>query len=198
MEKMYLFVLMTFLSLHGARAAELPSHALAPGKVQVGGLFGANNFRAMGETKPSAAGEFLLGLPHNLAAYGDGAWNRVFGYHVTFRDGSCESQGIDLCIARASVNFYDLGGGLQWSIPTRTRIVPYFRGGLSWIHLTGSAKVGAQSWDGYGNRLAGTFGSGIRVHVSRSFGVLADVRAFHGIDMPWLVRVSGGFFYQFR
>jgi hypothetical protein len=145
MEKMYLFVLMTFLSLHGARAAELPSHALAPGKVQVGSLFGANNFRAMGEIKPSAGGEFLLGLPHNFAAYGDSAWNRVFGYRATFRDGSCESQGIDLCIARASVNLYDLGGGLQWSIPNKTGIVPYFRGGLSWIHLTASAQVRAHS-----------------------------------------------------
>jgi hypothetical protein len=96
------------------------------------------------------------------------------------------------------VNLYQFGGGLQWSIPNRSRIVPYVRGGLSCVHLTASAKVGAQSWSGYGNRLAGTFGGGARLHISRSFGVLADVRAYYGIDMPWLVRVSSGFFYQFK
>jgi hypothetical protein len=197
MKKLYLFVLLTFLSPHGAWAADLPRPAPAPGKLQIGTLFGANSFWPTGEAQPSAGGEFVLGLPHNLGVYGDGGWNRVWKFRMA-DDRSRESQGIDARTASASVNLYDLGGGLQWNIPNRTRIVPYFRAGLSWIHPTAVANVGAQSWDGNANRLAGTFGGGIRVHASRNFGVITDLRVFHGIDMPSMVRVSGGFFYQFR
>jgi hypothetical protein len=198
MQKLYLFVVLTSLSPHGAWAADLPRQAPAPVKAQIGTLFGANNFWQTGEAKPSAGGEFVLGLPHNLAAYGDGWWNRVWKFRVVDLDGSWESQGIDARTASALVNLYDLGGGLQWSIPNRTRIVPYFRAGLSWLHLTAIANVGGHSWDVNGNRLAGTFGGGIRVYASRNFGVITDLRVFHRTDIPSMVRVSGGLFYQFK
>lgn len=198
MQKLNLIVLMTSLSLHGAGAADRSHYALAPGKVQISGLFGANRNEVRDETKPSARGEFLLGLPHSFAAYADGGWDHVIGFRLTFHDGSGESQGSDPLTARASADLYHFGGGLQWSIPTRSRVVPYLQGGLGWVHATGSAQVGAQSWSASRNHVAGTFGCGAKVHVSRNFGVLADLRLLKGHDMTGLVRVSGGFFYQFR
>ncbi len=199
MQKMNLIVLTASLFLHAAGAADMSHYVLAPGEVQIGGLFGANRHEYRDETKPSARGEFLLGLPHSFAAYADGGWDHVIGFRLTFYDGGREEQGSDPVIARASADLYHFGGGLQWSIPTRSRIVPYLQGGLGWAHLTGSAQVGAQSWSVSRDRVAGTFGCGAKVHVSRNFGVLADVRIFHGgHDLPRLVRVSGGFFYQFK
>ena len=223
MKRHLLFVLLLFLVPHGfavgadgeaARqstsqdtppeaAAQPPrdapsrsQYALPKGKYQIGGLLGANRFWAMGFTKPSLGGEALYGLPHNLAVHGDGSWNRTFGYHGWDFSGLCKGPG--LCATSAAVNLYDLGGGLQWSIPNRTRVLPYFQGGPSWIHLGVSARVDGLLVEASGDRFAGSFGGGVRGHLTRKFGLLVDARVFRGIDMPWLVRVSGGFFYQFK
>jgi hypothetical protein len=150
----------------------------------------------LGFTKPSFGGEVLYGLPHNLALLGDGSWNRTFGFHGADFSGLCKLPGF--CAASAAVNVYDLGGGLQWSIPTRTPVVPYFRGGPSWIHLGVRARVDGVRVEASGDRFAGSFGGGVRVHLTRKFGLLVDARVFRGMDMPWLVRVSGGFSYQFK
>lgn len=179
-------------------APELPEYALPKGKVQIGGLVGANRFWAMGFAKPSLGGEVLYGLPNNLAVYGEGSWNRVFGFHAWGFGGLCESPEFCIPDASAGVNVYDLGGGLQWSIPNRTRLVPYVRGGPSWIHLGVGVRVDGLHVEASGDRFAGSFGGGVRVHLARKVGLVVDVRAFRGIDMPWLVKVSGGFFYQFK
>lgn len=180
----------------GGEAAGLSPYALPKGGYQVGSLLGANRFWAMGFIKPSLGGEVLYGLPHNLAVYGDGSWNRAFGYHGWDSGGLCKWPG--LCATSAAVNLYDLGGGLQWSIPNQSRVVPYFRVGPSWIHLDVGARVDGLLVEASGDRFAGSFGAGVRVHLTRRFGLLVDARVFRGIDMPWLVRVSGGFFYQFK
>lgn len=169
-------------------AKKLTPTILPSGRVQVGGLLGVNRFQVMGRAEPSAGGEILIGLPHNLAVYGDASWNRIFRFRAA---------GPALNVS-ADVNLYDAGGGVLWSIPNRTRIVPYLRGGGSLIHLSAGARLGEQSFDSSANRFAGSFGGGARVHINKKFGLLGDVRAFRGINMLWLFRLSGGFFYQFK
>jgi len=179
-------------------AKKLTPTTLPSGKVQVGILFGVNRFQVMGMAKPSAGGETLIGLPHNLAVHGDASWNRIFGLHGAGLAPSPQSPGIDSAYVGADVNLYDAGSGLLWSIPNRTRIVPYLRGGGSLIRLTVGVRLGEQSFSDSGNRFAGSFGGGARVHMTRESGLLVDLRAFRGIDMLWLVRCGGGFFYQFK
>ncbi|MCP5116607.1 MAG: porin family protein [bacterium] len=167
-----------------ARQPELPRYALPPGKVQLGGLYGGSVFQNSGKVQDSIGAQVLVGLRKNLAVYGEGAWNR--GIEV------------DPLKINLGSDFYDLGGGMQLSIPNRSRIVPYFRGGIGLIHLTDTPAFGRWSDGNSGSRFAGSLGAGVRVHLTDRYGFQVGLRGFDGPDVGSIVRTSVGFFYQFK
>ena len=167
-----------------APQSELPGYALPPGKVQVGGLYGGSVFQDDGKVQDSIGAQVLVGLRKNLAVYGEGAWNRGIEPHPLR---------INL-----GADFYDLGGGLQLSIPNRSRIVPYFRGGVGLVHLTATRAFGQWPHRKSGTQFGGSIGAGVRVHLTDRYGLLVELRGFDGPDVGSNVRTSAGFFYQFK
>ncbi len=163
---------------------EQPAYTLPPGKVQLGGRYGGSVFEDSGKVQESAGAEILVGLPKNFAVYGEGGWNH-----------GIEVRPLNLNLGR---DFYDLGSGLQWSIPNRSRIVPYFRGGVGLIHLTASPTIGRWSYGDSGSRFARSLGAGVRVHLRDGYGFLVGLQSLDGPDLPSIVRTSFGFFYQFK
>ena len=160
-------------------------YALLPGEVQVGGLFGASHLASgVGQTQGLIGGEVVVGLPHNFAVFGEGAWH----------------SGIDLGVwnVRLGTDMYDLGTGIEWAIPNRTPIVPYLRAGVSLIHIDAQARFGPWRFWASGNKIAASFGGGATVHITDRYGFLFDIRGFDGSEMAGMVRTSIGFFYRFK
>jgi hypothetical protein len=160
-------------------------YALLPGEVQVGGLFGASYLASgIGQTQGLIGGEVVVGLPHNFAVFGEGAWH----------------SGLDLGVwnIRLGTDLFDLGTGIEWTVPNRTPLVPYLRAGVSLIHIDAQARFGPWKYWVSGNKIAASLGGGVTVHLNDNFGFLFDIRGFDGSGLPVMVRTSVGFFYRFK
>ncbi|MCP5119841.1 MAG: hypothetical protein GY953_54275 [bacterium] len=134
--------------------------------------------------QPSFGGELVVGLPHNLALFAEGT----------------KHNSVDLGVwnLRLGTDLYDLGGGVEWNIPNRTRVAPYLRGGVGLVHANARVRFRRHDLRVSGSNFAGNLGGGLRIHLRENYGFLVDVRAFQGPDLPWMARTSFGFFYRFK
>ena len=167
------------------RRTEAPHYRLLPGKVQLAGRFGGSYLhRGAGRVQPSFGGELVVGLPHNLALFAEGT----------------RHHSVDLGVRnlRLGADLYDLGGGVEWNIPNRTRVVPYLRGGAGLVHVNTRVGFHRHNFWASGSNFAGNLGVGLRIHLKENYGPLVDMRAFQGPDLPWMARTSFGFFYRFK
>ena len=168
-----------------SQQTEQPQYGLLPGQVQLAGRFGGSYLhRSGGQVQPSLGGELLVGLPKNLALFAEGT-----------RHSSVE---LGVWNLKLGSDLYDFGGGVEWNIPNRTRVTPYLRGGVGLVHV--NSRLGFRQRELWvsGSNIAGSFGGGLRVHLREGYGLLVDLRAFQGPDLPWMTRTSFGFFYRFK
>lgn len=149
---------------------------------------------------PTLGGGALFSLTKNIWAYGDFEW-------VPKYERTATAQGIaGGSWSETSSRYYTNGfGGLQFTLPTVTRVVPYFLIGGGVVHFSQTAHntvsaVGGVCSDGTGTctndvrtgnpnddpKLSGTFttgaahyGGGIRYFVKENWGIRAGAEGFY-------------------
>jgi hypothetical protein len=168
-----------------------PSHtasdyALTLGKVELTGFTGFNLQEGTGQgTEPSFGGSLGLGINRFLTIVLEGSWNSTV---------SADFEGVEV-----QARVYDLNGGLQVNFPNNSRVVPYVVAGGGLLHATAGVKFfGADVVGDSATEFSPNFGGGLKVHISNTFGVRLEGKAFHPIDGGWGGRVTAGVFYQFK
>lgn len=164
-------------------AVEWPEYTLPPGKIEIGGIVGANVLNLVPQANPSVGGEVVVGLSHGFGLVGETSWNRLLGLNLP--DG------------RVGAALYEAGGGLRWSPFRWNRLSPYVRAGASWVHVAVNASFGQREIGASTDRPGANLGFGARVYLSRRVGVVADFGAIQA-GGGWLSRFSTGFFCQIR
>ena len=168
---------------------ETPDYALTAGGIELGGFGGLNVFKDTGQgAEPTLGGEFAVGLHRNFALYAEGAWNSVVAFKFS-----------DVATTEVSASVWDVSGGVQVSVPNKTRVVPYFRAGPSLVVISARAKLGGATIASESlYEFATNLGGGAKVHINANLGVLVDIRGFRGPNVDWWGRATVGVFYQFK
>jgi len=102
-------------------------------------------------------------------------------------------------------NLYTLGAGLQVMASNRSRLVPYARVGMGYLHGTESVSIGGGIVSGYASDTSGApalmAGGGLRTYLGRNFGLDVRVMGVRTIGYNGggtAVTPSVGVFFQSR
>jgi opacity protein-like surface antigen len=175
---------------------------LTHGKIEIRGFGGGVNAGNILVSQPafSAGVEAAIGLNRIVAVTGD----YVFDHLGSADNSFCFSGGCSQ--SHQSQQMHEFMGGFRFSIPNRSRIMPYgavSAGGAALTQKFSSSGPGFSSADSHSTTtFAFALGGGASYRLSRRTGINVDARGvavtFASDSTPgWMVRTTGGFYFRF-
>ena len=139
-----------------------------------------------GGTDPVGGLKIRGGLSRYLSGYGEFTYSRTRNDVFLFRGNNGELQ----------ASLIDLNAGLE-AHASGLRLAPYGFSGIGLVRAGSSAEVLGQKAESSVNKVAGSFGGGVRFFVNRHWGFSAEVKAVKPMDIKWIQRYAAGIFLSF-
>lgn len=137
-------------------------------------------------TDPVGGMKIRGGLGRFVSGYGEFAYSRTRNDVLLFRGNNGELQS----------SLIDLNGGLELH-GSGLRLAPFAFSGIGLVRAGSSAELLGQKSEGAVNKLAGSFGGGLRFFVNRHWGFSAEAKAMKPMDLKWIQRYAVGIFLSF-
>jgi hypothetical protein len=162
------------------------------GSIEGGGM---HETGAGGGLHPALKGGVEIGVHKYLAIFGEGGWS-----HASGNASSC--YGYYCASASATLNYYQLGGGLEVVGTNHSRFVPYGKIGAAYVgagarvNLSG---VYSGSGSGYASAPAAVAGGGLRAYINHHVGIDTQVsflRTLGNYGGSTIIAPTVGVFFQ--
>lgn len=181
------FITMLFVCLFAVTGLSASEYDTKLGTVEIGAGAGVAYLNGSSTVQPTIVTRGGVSLHKTVSVFGEFDYTSLGG-------GSEFLYGQRIS---ASAKLLDYGAGVQFTIPTGTRVVPY--GVLSVGSLRGSANVDVSGFNvGAAESIfALNVGGGTKVFLTPSIGIDTGVRFYRPTGGGYLARATAGVFFQF-